>query len=109
VGQSTQHHRFRFASAVVSASVRGAGAPRTGAGEVHRQCFSSVGQCAVAQIWPRLAGASCWVSRRLRLGLAAVFVAVVAHARYGHPLRFYIPAGGKHWFFCAGIDCPIEN
>jgi len=40
---------------------------------------------------PRLACASCWSSRSLRLGLAAVvFVAVVAHARYGHPLRFYI-------------------
>ena len=43
------------------------------------------------RIWPRLACASCWISHRLRLGLAAVvFVAVVAHARYGHPLRFYI-------------------
>ena len=71
--------------------MRGAGAPRTGAGEVHRQCFASVGQCAGAQIWPRLAGASRWISRRLQLGLdAVVFVAVVAHARYGHPLRFYI-------------------
>lgn len=90
MGQSTQHNRFRFACAVVSVSVRGAGAPRTGAGEVHRQCFASVGQCAGAQIWPRLAGASCWISRRLRLGLATVFVAVVARARYGHPLRFYI-------------------
>ena len=90
MGQSTQHHRFRFASAVVSASARGAGAPRTSAGEVHRQCFASVGQCAGAQIWPRLACASCWISHRLRLGLDAVFVAVVAHARYGHPLRFYI-------------------
>ncbi len=90
MGQSTQHHRFRFASAVVSVSARGAAAPRAGAGEIHRQCFASVGQCAVAQRWPRLAGASCWISRRLRLGLAAVFVAVVAHARYGHPLRFYI-------------------
>ena len=74
----------------MSVSARGAGAPRTGAGEVHRQCFASVGQCAGAQIWPRLAGASCWISRRLRLGLVAMFVAVVAHARYGHPLRFYI-------------------
>ncbi len=90
MGQSTQHHRFRFACAVVSVSARGAAAPRTGAGEVHRQCFASVGQCAGAQIWPRLACASCWISRRLRLGLAAVFVAVVALARYGHPLRFYI-------------------
>ena len=91
VGQSTQHHRFRFASAVVSVSARGAGAPRIGAGEVHRQCFASVDQCAGAQIWPRLACASCWISHRLRLGLdAVVFVAVVAHARYGHPLRFYI-------------------
>ena len=91
MGQSTQHHRFRFASAVVSVSARGAAAPRTGAGELHRQCFASVGQCAGAQIWPRLAGASCWISRRLRLGLdAVVCVAVVALARYGHPLRFYI-------------------
>jgi hypothetical protein len=90
VGQSTQHHRFRFASAVVSVSARGAAAPRTGAGEVHRQCFARVGQCAGAQIWPRLACASCWISHRLRLGLAAVFVAVVAFACYGHPLRFYI-------------------
>ena len=91
MGQSTQHHRFRFASAVVSVSARGAAAPRTGAGELHRQCFASVGQCAGAQIWPRLAGASCWISRRLRLGLAAVVcMAVVALARYGHPLRFYI-------------------
>lgn len=91
MGQSTQHHRFRFACAVVSVSVRGAAAPRTGAGELHRQCFASVGQCAVAQSWCRLACASCWISRSLRLGLAAVvFVAVVAHARYGHPLRFYI-------------------
>ena len=90
MGQTTQHHRFRFASAGVSVSARGAAAPRTDAGELHRQCFASVGQCAVAQIWPRLAGASCWISRRLRLGLDAVFVAVVAHARYGHPLRFYI-------------------
>ena len=97
MGQSTQHHRFRFASAVVSVSARGAAAPRTGAGEVHRQCFANVGQCAVAQIWPRLACASCWISHRLRLGLeAVVFVAVVAHARYGHPLRFYItPHFGK--------------
>ena len=39
---------------------------------------------------PAAAGASCWISRRLRLGLATVFVAVVALARYGHPLRFYI-------------------
>jgi hypothetical protein len=70
VGQSTQHHRFRFASAVVSVSARGAAAPRTGAGELHRQCFAKVGQYAVAQIWCRLAGASCWISRRLRLGLA---------------------------------------
>ena len=70
MGQSTQHHRFRFASAVVSVSARGASAPRTGAGEVHRQCFASVGQCAGAQIWPRLACASCWISHRLRLGLA---------------------------------------
>jgi hypothetical protein len=53
---------------------------------VLRKCWSV--RCA--QIWPRLAGASCWISHRLRLGLAAVFVAVVAHARYGHPLRFYI-------------------
>ena len=90
MGQSTQHHRFRFASAVVSVSVRGAAAPRTGAGKVHHQCFAGVGQCAGAQIWPRLACASCWISLRLRRGLAAVFVAVVAHARYGHPLRFYI-------------------
>ena len=91
MGQSTQHNRFRFACAVVSVSARGAGAPRTGAREVHRQCFASVGQCAVAQIWPRLACASCWISHRLRLGLEAVVcVAVVAHARYGHPLRFYI-------------------
>ena len=44
-----------------------------------------------ADCTPRLAGASCWISRSLRLGLAAVvFVAVVAHARCGHPLRFYI-------------------
>jgi hypothetical protein len=70
VGQSTQHHRFRFASAVVSVSARGAGAPRIGAGEVHRQCFASVDQCAGAQIWPRLACASCWISHRLRLGLS---------------------------------------
>ena len=91
MGQSTQHHRFRSARAVVSVSARGAAAPRTGAGELHRQCFASVGQCAVAQIWPRLASASCWISHRLRLGLdAVVFVAVVARARYGHPLRFYI-------------------
>ena len=81
----------------MSVSARGAAAPRTGAGEVHRQCFASVGQCAVAQIWPRLACASCWISHRLRLGLDAVlFGAVVAHARYGHPLRFYItPHFGK--------------
>lgn len=45
MSQSTQHHRFRFASAVVSVSARGAAAPRTGAGELHRQCFASVGQC----------------------------------------------------------------
>ena len=96
MGQPTQHHRFRFASAVVSVSARGAAAPRTGAGELHRQCFASVGQCAVAQTWPRLACASCWISRRLRLDLATVFVAVVALARYGHPLRFYItPHFGK--------------
>lgn len=32
-----------------------------------------------------------WISHRLRLGLTAVgCVAVVALARYGHPLRFYI-------------------
>ena len=74
----------------MSVSARGAAAPRTGAREVHRQCFASVGQCAGAQIWPRLACASCWISRRLRLGLVAVFVVVVAHARYGHPLHFYI-------------------
>ena len=86
----TQHHRFRFACAVVSVSARGAAAPRTDARELHRQCFASIGQCAGAQIWTRLACASCWISLRLRLGLAAVFMAVVAHARYGHPLRFYI-------------------
>ena len=90
MGQSTQHHRFRFACAVVSVSARGAGAPRTGAGELHRQCFASVGQCAGAQIWPRLACASCWISRRLRLGLATVFVAVVARARV-------VVAAPWHW------------
>ena len=82
----------------MSASARGAAAPRTGAGQLHRQCFASVGQCAVAQSWPRLACASCWISRRLRLGLAAVvFVAVVALARYGHPLRFYIRPHFVKW------------
>ena len=91
MGQPTQHHRFRFASAVVSVSARGAAAPRTGAGELHRQCFASVDQCAGAQIGPRLACASCWISRRLWRGLAAVvFGAVVAHARYVQTLRFYI-------------------
>jgi len=101
VGQSAQHHRFRFACAVVSVSARGAAAPRTGPGEVHRQCSASVGQCAGAQIWPRLAGASCWISRRLRLGLdALVCVAVVAHTRYGHPLRFYIT---PHFVKCAPV------
>ena len=90
MGQSTQHHRFRFASAVVSVSARGAAAPRAGAVEVLGKCFARVGQCAGAQIWIRLACASCLISHRLRLGLVAVFVAVVAHARYGHPLRFYI-------------------
>lgn len=41
---------FVLPSAVVSVSARGAAAPRTGAGELHRQCFAIVGQCAVAQI-----------------------------------------------------------
>ena len=101
MGQSAQHHRFRFACAVVSVSARGAAAPRTGPGEVHRQCSASVGQCAVAQIWCRLACASCWISRRLRLGLdALVCVAVVAHTRYGHPLRFYIT---PHFVKCAPV------
>ena len=38
--------------------------------QVQTKCFASVGQCAGAQIWSRLACASCWISRRLRLGLA---------------------------------------
>ena len=70
MGQSTQHHRFRFASVVVLVSARGSASPRAGAGELHRQCFANVSQCAGAQIWYRLACASCWISRRLRLGLA---------------------------------------
>ena len=59
MGQSTQHHRFRFASVVVLVSARGSASPRAGAGELHRQCFASVSQCAGAQIWK--------VSARLRI------------------------------------------
>lgn len=70
MGQSTQHHRFRFASVVVLVSARGSASPRAGAGELYRQCFASVSQCAGAQRWCRLACASCWISHSLRLGLA---------------------------------------
>ena len=63
-------------------------------GALHCQCFANISQCAGAQSWCRLAGASCWISRRLQRGLAAVvFVAPVAHARYGThcvALRVYI-------------------
>ena len=59
MGQSTLHHRFRFASVVVLVSARGSASPRAGAGELHRQCFASVSQCAGAQIWK--------VSARLRI------------------------------------------
>ncbi len=72
VGQYTQHHRSRFVSALVSGSARGASAPGTGARVVHRQCFASVGQSAVAQIWPAFNCASCWISYRLLLGREAV-------------------------------------
>jgi hypothetical protein len=98
VGQSTQHHRFPWLGALLSQSVCAARLrPAQAPGELHSQCFASVGQCAGAQRWSRLAGASCWISHRLRLGLAVVqFVAAVAHARCGHPLRFYIrPHFGK--------------
>lgn len=64
------HHHLRFASMVASVSAHSSASLCARAGEVHRQCFASIGQCAVAQIWPRLAAASCWISRRLRLGLA---------------------------------------
>lgn len=67
---SAAHRRLRFASIVASACARGAVAPRTGAGELHHQCFANISQCAGAQSWCRLAGASCWISLRLRLGLA---------------------------------------
>ena len=60
MGQPTQHHRFRFASVVTPVSVRGAAAPRTGSGELHRQCFANVSRCAGAQIRLRLACASYW-------------------------------------------------
>ena len=70
MGRPTHHHRFRFASAIVLVSVRGAAAPLTGAGEVHCQCFASVSRCTGVQTWLRLAGASCWISLRLQLGLA---------------------------------------
>ena len=62
--------------------------------EVHRQCFASVILCAGAQTECRLACASCWISRSLRLGpVVPWFVAVVAHAHYGThfvALRVYI-------------------
>ena len=70
VGRPTQHYRFRFASALVSISARGAASPRTAAGELHRQCFASVGQFAGAQLGYRLACASCWDGRCMRRGLA---------------------------------------
>ena len=65
-------------------SARGSASPRAGAGELHCQCFASVSQCAGAQRWCRLACASCWISRRLRLGLATRGVRGVCDAP---PLR----------------------
>ena len=67
---ATAHHRLRFASRVASVSAHSGASLCARAGELHRQCFASVIQCAGAQIWHRLACASCWISRRLRLGLA---------------------------------------
>ena len=67
---ASAHHHLRFAGIVASVSAHSSASLCARAGELHRQCFASVGQCAVAQIWCRLARASCWISRRLRLGLA---------------------------------------
>ena len=46
-------------------SAHGSASPCAGAGEVHRQCFASVSQCAGAQMWCRLAGAS-WQARKFQ-------------------------------------------
>ena len=78
----------------MSVSARGAAAPRTGAGELHRQCFASVGQCAVAQIWPRLACASwlafqfhrCWCSHATAKLHNAAFWKVLASRSAKAPL-----------------------
>ncbi len=86
--QPTQHHRFLFASVVVLVSARGSASPRADAGEIHRQCFASVSQCAGAQIL---------VSARLRIVLEQSSPACTCDAPpLRHPLRFYItPPFGK--------------
>ncbi len=98
---ATQHHHLQFASRVESVSAHSSTSLCANAWEVHCQCFASVILCAGAQRWYRLACASCWVSRSLRLGLAArMFVAVVAHARYGThfvALRVYIGCYFVKW------------
>ena len=66
----TAHHHLQIASRVASVSAHSSAALCARAAELHRQCSASIGQCAGAQIWPRLASASCWISRRLRLGPA---------------------------------------
>ena len=88
MGQSTQHHRFRFSSVVVLVSARGSASPRADTGEEHCQCFANFSQCAGAQRGCRLAAHRA--GSAVACGLAwqtVVFVAPVAHSRCGHPLR----------------------
>ena len=83
--QPDRHHRFTLIGVFVELfSTHGSASPCARAGEVHSQCFTSVTQCAGAQIWCRLANASRWISRRLRLGLENLGFSGLCSAR---PLR----------------------
>ena len=79
MGQPTQHHRFRFASAVVSVSVRGAAAPRTGAGELHSQLLRKDGGMSAVALGVGLAS----LAHRAGIPVRPLWV----FSRYGHPLR----------------------
>ena len=54
------------------------------------QCSASVSQCAVAQLPCRLALHRAGTAAACGSAWQPSLVAHVAHARYGHPLRFYI-------------------
>lgn len=84
---ATPHHHLRFASMVASVSAHSSASLCARAWEVHRQCFASVGQCAVAQIGCRLAYASCWVRCCQQRGHAGPSVAALG----GNPAS---PLGG---------------